>query len=80
MKRCLPLDARPGFDLEADEKPAEAGWRKHTLTGCVYTGSGEVFVKRGDGYRAAAVMLGKKTAPAAAHTCQGDAPQVATAR
>jgi len=35
------------------------------LAGCVYRGSGEIFVKRGDSYRPAAFLLGKNVEPVA---------------
>ncbi len=38
-------------------------WQKDDIVGCVYTGSGDLFVKRGDGYRAAAFLFGKKADP-----------------
>ena len=72
------VDARHGFDIE-DEPTGVEGWRKDTITGCVYPDSGEVFVLRGAAYHPAAIMVGKKTKPAAKHTCQNDAMQVASA-
>lgn len=38
-------------------------WRENDIVGCVYRGSGELFVKRGDGYRPAAFLLGKDVEP-----------------
>ena len=37
-------------------------WRED-IAGCVYQGSGDIFVKRGDGYRPAAFLFGKKAEP-----------------
>lgn len=39
-------------------------WQENDVVGCVYTKSGAAFVKRGDEYRPAAVLLGKSTDPA----------------
>lgn len=36
---------------------------KEDIVGCVYEGSGNLFVKRGDAYRPAAFLLGKKVEP-----------------
>jgi hypothetical protein len=40
-------------------------WRENDIVGCAYTGSGDLFVKRGDAYRAAAFLLGKNAPPVA---------------
>lgn len=48
----------------------EDGWRKNVVEGCVYVESKEIFVKRRDEYRPAAVLLGKKTKSADAHVCR----------
>jgi hypothetical protein len=44
-------------------------WREDVL-GCVYEGSGDLFVQRGDTYRPAAFLLGKKADPVP-NVCQG---------
>jgi hypothetical protein len=38
-------------------------WNKDDVVGCVYRESGKVFVKIGDGYRPAAILLGKDVEP-----------------
>jgi hypothetical protein len=38
-------------------------WRENDIVGCVYKGSGELFVKRGDSYRPATFLLGKNVEP-----------------
>ena len=43
---------------------------KEDILGCVYQGSGNLFVKRGDAYRPAAFLLGKKVEPVP-NVCQG---------
>ena len=40
-------------------------WHENDVVGCVYTGSGSLFVKKGDAYRPAAFLLGKDVAPVA---------------
>lgn len=42
----------------------DSEWRDD-ITGCVYRGTEEIFVKRGDEYRPAAFLLGKRVGPAA---------------
>jgi hypothetical protein len=37
-------------------------WRENDIVGCEYTGSGELYVKRGDAYRPASFLLGKNEA------------------
>lgn len=44
-------------------------WEKDSTTGCVYVAKQEVFVKLGERYRPAAVLLGKKVDPADARVC-----------
>ncbi|HEY3493211.1 MAG TPA: hypothetical protein VGK73_00940 [Polyangiaceae bacterium] len=38
-------------------------WREADILGCVYRGSGEIFVKIDDGYRPARFLLGKDAEP-----------------
>jgi hypothetical protein len=49
-------------------------WREDDIVGCVYRGSGELFVKSGDSYRPAAFLLGKK-APPVSGVCETPAPR-----
>lgn len=42
-----------------------ATWKEGTTLGCVYRGSGEIFVKSGEVYRPAAFLLGKNAEPVA---------------
>jgi hypothetical protein len=39
------------------------GWRENDIVGCVYRGSGELFVESGDAYRPAAFLFGKNVQP-----------------
>ena len=59
------VDARHGF--VRSDTDGEAGWRIGAITGCVYPDSGKVYVRQGDAYRPAALLLGKKSPAAAAH-------------
>jgi hypothetical protein len=38
-------------------------WNENDIVGCAYEGSGQLFVKRGDAYRPASFLLGKKADP-----------------
>ena len=49
-------------------------WRENDIVGCVYSSSGNVFVKNGDSYRPAAFLLGKDVAPVAG-VCEAAAPR-----
>jgi hypothetical protein len=80
-RRLRMLDAAPvadgkgaafvGFAVDARYGRGGAGqWQEKVITGCVYVESGEVYVRYGDAFRAAGVLLGKTTPPAAAHVCR----------
>jgi hypothetical protein len=58
------VDARHGY-RSADE----AGWELAAITGCVYLEHNQVFVKTGDEFRPAAILLGKNVKAAADSTC-----------
>ena len=70
------IDARFGYVGQGDED--ESRWQRDTITGCVYLERNQVFVKKGDSYRPAAFLLGKKVKAAAESTCE-PAGQVADA-
>jgi hypothetical protein len=40
-------------------------WIENDIVGCAYTGSGDLYVKRGDTYRPASFLLGKNAEPVA---------------
>ncbi len=42
-----------------------ADWQANDIVGCAYPENGKLFVKRGDAYFPAALMLGKETEPVA---------------
>ena len=45
-------------------------WRKDTIVGCVYPARDEVFIKRGDKFFDAGMLLGKKTTAADDTVCR----------
>jgi len=49
-------------------------WHENDIVGCAYTGSGDLYVKRGDAYRPAAFLLGKNEGPVAG-VCQAAPPR-----
>jgi hypothetical protein len=53
-------------------------WRKDVIVGCVYPARDEVFIKRGDKFFGASLLLGKKTAVAEDAICH-PAPAQASA-
>ena len=56
---------RPYVPFAVDVRFAGGGeWQKNDIVGCAYPKTGELFVKRGDGYRPAAFLFGEKAAPA----------------
>ena len=46
------------------------GWRKDAIVGCVYPARDEIFIKRGDKFFAAGLLLGQKTAAADDTVCR----------
>jgi hypothetical protein len=79
-RRVRLLDATPiadgqggafvGFAVDARYGRGEGLWRQSVITGCVYVERGEVYVRYGDAFRAAGVMLVKATPPAAGNVCR----------
>jgi hypothetical protein len=61
---AFAVDSRQGWGDDDD-----ANWTKAAITGCVYPGSGEVFIKRGKAFHPAAAAIGKKTKAAPERTC-----------
>ena len=57
-----------GFSRRADNETRR--WRKDVIVGCVYPARDEVFIKRGDKFFAAGLLLGKKTAAADDTVCR----------
>lgn len=52
-------------------------WQKDDIVGCIYTGKGDLFVKKGDSFRPAAFLLGKNVEPVAG-VCEAAAAQQKT--
>jgi len=59
---ALDKSGRPFLPFAVDVRFGDS-WRENDIVGCVYKGSGELFVKRGDSYRPAAFLLGKAAEP-----------------
>ena len=53
-----------GDEPKPGERRSEAMLKRLVLVGCVYTNGGAMFVKRGDEYRPAEILLGKSVDPA----------------
>lgn len=58
-----------GFTLDAADD-GSGRWRKDAIVGCVYPARGEIFIKRGEAYFAASLLLGQKTAAAGEAVCR----------
>lgn len=64
---------RSFFSFAIDVRFVDAEWNENDIVGCVYKGSGDLFVKRGDAYRPAAFLLGKNVQPVAG-VCEAAPP------
>lgn len=53
-----------------DKEAAEAAWLKDIITGCVYPGTGDVLVKRGEVFYASSMLLGATTPMAPSDVCR----------
>ena len=58
----LDADGRPFVPFAVDVRFG-ADWHENDIVGCAYTGSGNVYVKRGDEYRPASFLVGKNDGP-----------------
>jgi hypothetical protein len=65
---AFAVDERSG--RFASRKADDAGWRKDAIVGCVYPARDEVFIKRGDKFFGAGLLLGQKTAAADEVVCR----------
>lgn len=65
IKSTATLDksGRPFVPFAVDVRFGSSEWHENDIVGCVYTGSGDLLVKRGDAYRPAAFLLGKNVEP-----------------
>jgi len=57
---AFAVDERSG--VLARHATDDSGWRKDAIVGCVYPARDEIFIKRGDKFFGASLLLGKKTA------------------
>jgi hypothetical protein len=66
---AFAVDDRSGrFALEARDDSGR--WRRDAIVGCAYPARDEIFIKRGDEFFAAGLLLGKKTAAADQAVCR----------
>jgi hypothetical protein len=63
------VDERSGVFARRGADDADR-WRKDAIVGCVYPARDEVFIKRGEKFFAATLLLGKKTAAADDAVCR----------
>jgi len=88
-RRVRMLDAGPiadakggafvGFAVDARYGRGAGRWQKDVITGCVYAGTGEVYVRYGHYFRAPGVLLGKPIPRAASHVCRAAGARAAVA-
>jgi hypothetical protein len=52
-------DGRGFVPFAVDIRYLGGDWRADDIVGCVYVGKGDLFVRRGDGYRPAEFLFGK---------------------
>ena len=66
----IPFAIDESHYLGSNAEIPEESWLKNAITGCVYLGSGDVMVQRGEVYYASSVLLGIQTPTASAETCR----------
>jgi hypothetical protein len=59
----LDKNGRAFFSFAIDIRFGSSDWRENDIVGCAYTGTGHLFVKRGDAYRPVAFLFGKNEGP-----------------
>ncbi len=52
-------NSRPFVPFAIDVRFGSGEWQTGDIVGCVYVGKGDLFVKRGDGYRPVEFLFGK---------------------
>ncbi len=62
----LDKAGHPYVAFAVDVKYGGGAWRENDMIGCAYLKTGDLFIKRGNAYRPASVLLGKPGDPAAA--------------
>lgn len=55
----VDAQGRPFMAFAIDVKWGGDEWHENDIVGCAYTKSGELFVKRGDDFRPAGILMGK---------------------
>jgi hypothetical protein len=65
---AFAIDARSR--LLARKEGDDSGWRKDAIVGCVYPARDQVFIKRGEKFFAAGLLLGQRTAPVDDAVCR----------
>lgn len=71
VKPSVDAGGRPFMAFAVDVRFGDE-WTANDIVGCAYLKSGDLFVKRGDGFRPAGVLLGKP-ADAVAGVCKAAA-------
>jgi hypothetical protein len=66
-------DGRTFVPFAIDVRFGGGEWVTGDIVGCAYTGSGNLYVKRGDDFRPASFLLGKNEAPVAGVCVAGPA-------
>jgi hypothetical protein len=66
---AFAIDERSGV-IARKAADDDKRWRKDAIVGCVYPARGELFVKRGDKFFGAGLLLGKKTAATDEAVCR----------
>jgi hypothetical protein len=66
---AFAVDERSG-GFAPQETNDSRRWRKDAIVGCVYPARGEIFIKRGEEFFAAGLLLGQKTAAADDTICR----------
>ncbi len=72
---AFAVDERSGV-LARKAADDSGRWREDAIVGCVYPARDEVFIKRGDKFFAASLLLGQKTAAADDAVCRPAPPRI----
>ena len=84
QRRVRVLDSAPladgkggAFVSYAIDSRYGGRWTEKIISGCVYPATGEVYVRLGNAFRDASILLGKPASPAASHICRAITPSPA---
>jgi hypothetical protein len=72
---AFAVDERSGLSVRLAADDSER-WRKDAIVGCVYPAREEVFIKRGDKFFAAGLLLGQKTGASNDAVCRPGPPRL----